>query len=200
MPIGRFQPERVHPRVCGEAARRAPWRRPAWGPSPRVRGSPIHAPSGIDTMQGPSPRVRGSRDQSDLPRLRDRVHPRVCGEASDSPIRRCIHEAQGPSPRVRGSLRLGDARRADAFGVHPRVCGEALDRHGVDQRPADGSIPACAGKPDAAMRHPFRRVDRPGSIPACAGKPSPELLRVRLAPLARQGPSPRVRGSPCVRS
>ena len=111
----------VHPRVCGEAARRPDRGSRQGGPSPRVRGSP----------EGPQPprRSRGSipacAGKPRLGRCRpcgQRVHPRVCGEARVKSGE--IQGAEGPSPRVRGSHPLGDRAHAPP-----------------------GSIPACAGKP-----------------------------------------------------
>ena len=111
----------VHPRVCGEAARLVDQVSGGTGPSPRVRGSPRarrrRAPRG-----GSIPACAGKprRASTGLPVYR--VHPRVCGEATNR--QEVVMFRKGPSPRVRGSrarLRLGSA--------------------------SGGSIPACAGKP-----------------------------------------------------
>ena len=87
----------------------------------------------------------------------------MCGEAVSSLTRRC--NPRGPSPRVRGSLKLSQRR----------VIGR-------------GSIPACAGKPDPAMRtHQLSRVH-----PRVCG----EALDGNPWFGSGHGPSPRVRGSP----
>ena len=152
------------------------------------------------------------------------VHPRVCGEAGHLPCP--IRHVRGPSPRVRGSRRRrrihrrivrsipacagkprAPRRHRRRLGVHPRVCGEAEDgrrqrAHGGGPSPrvrgslaaADlllrtrGSIPACAGKPTAAAA----RSGSDGVHPRVCGEAAELLLRPRV----REGPSPRVRGSP----
>ena len=214
---------RVHPRVCGEAPRTCPRRRPGWGPSPRVRGSlPPELRGGL--VRGSIPACAGKPHPRRSTPCASRVHPRVCGEApaglGDT------YQAMGPSPRVRGSPRDRDrcsARRGSipacagkprtrrpgrtATRVHPRVCGEA-PRPARRRRCARGPSPRVRGS--RAVEVVERR--HPGSIPACAGKPSPSGPRPRrprvhprvcgealagLRPdLRRRGPSPRVRGSP----
>ena len=132
---------RVHPRVCGEAARcpRVGENRP--GPSPRVRGSRCRA-RGSRLSSGSIPACAGKPRPARSSGSRRRVHPRVCGEAP-APGEGGRLEA-GPSPRVRGSPPVKmlprmsprsipacagkprvPPRPAMAFQVHPRVCGEA---------------------------------------------------------------------------
>ena len=115
------------------------------------------------TFSGPSPRVRGSPSAWTCLTTSIRVHPRVCGEASvfsSTPV-----NVQGPSPRVRGSH----------------------DRHGR-RLPRNGSIPACAGKPEARNRTAVKEAVHP----RVCGEAS--ILHIRNS--AGKGPSPRVRGSP----
>ena len=113
---------RVHPRVCGEAVH-ARWRLDGLkGPSPRVRGSPIVV-AGVGRKMGSIPACAGKPYLVLLVNPEPRVHPRVCGEACTSA--RPTSLRPGPSPRVRGS--------------HARVAYPHLH---------DGSIPACAGKPE----------------------------------------------------
>ena len=152
---------RVHPRVCGEALL-VVWLTVLYsGPSPRVRGSRPTAVRG-GCGQGSIPACAG-KPASDrrVPRC-SRVHPRVCGEARRPARAARLH--RGPSPRVRGSLppRSTAGRR-------------------------EGSIPACAGKPD----HGKRRRDRLRVHPRVCGEASSE----QTALVALPGPSPRVRGS-----
>ena len=131
----------VHPRVCGEAARCRRRRLAGWGPSPRVRGSPLggavkgRGVGSIPACAG-KPAVRQPAGRGDT------VHPRVCGEAHRSTAD--LRHSAGPSPRVRGSLLChrsptqcrgsipacagkphGPAAPARTPAVHPRVCGEA---------------------------------------------------------------------------
>ena len=152
----------VHPRVCGEAQLVDSGLSARQGPSPRVRGShtaridPLSALGSIPACAGKPPRKP--------PRAcRRRVHPRVCGEASQPPS--LTTTPSGPSPRVRGSLAeylegaeypgsipacagkpCSRSGRSATPRVHPRVCGGSR-LVGVGQGYAVGSIPACAGKP-----------------------------------------------------
>ena len=151
----------VHPRVCGEAMVGSPRSAAMPGPSPRVRGSPL-CPQVTLCPWGSIPACAGKPPRRSRSASRPRVHPRVCGEAPCAP-RRTRHAA-GPSPRVRGSRR--DARRRD---------------------PHRGSIPACAGKPDAPIwpRIPIR------VHPRVCGEAGLMWFWATLS----AGPSPRVRGS-----
>ena len=117
---GRRSP-RVHPRVCGEASsiRGQGMVRP--GPSPRVRGSHRGAPH-APRAGGSIPACAGKPGAGKPMPLPWGVHPRVCGEAE--PGLRPAQPRLGPSPRVRGSP----------------------DDNPIDAE-VDGSIPACAGKP-----------------------------------------------------
>ena len=151
---------------------------------PRVCGGTIAPDSGQDAVAGLSPRVRGNLGWSrvalfphgSIPACagepavitgcsrRDTVYPRVCGGTASAPDR--DNRIWGLSPRVRGN------RRPDA-----------------GQKPAAGSIPACAGEPlfdtaDSGGRRVYPRV--------CGG-----TLAVLGEPSAGIGLSPRVRGNPC---
>ena len=213
----------VHPRVCGEAPE--PGRRldGRGGPSPRVRGS-RDGPGGRHRWPGSIPACAGKPPDPSRRSRRRRVHPRVCGEAGFKGT--VSIAAGGPSPRVRGShLQLGDAGGSPGSipacagkpswrwtpppprGVHPRVCGEALVVI-TDWSAGKGPSPRVRGS-----RGPARRAGHlAGSIPACAGKPEEYARRqagTAVHPrvcgeawdtfrqrMSRQGPSPRVRGSP----
>ena len=151
----------VHPRVCGEAeggGAREAWRR---GPSPRVRGS--RAPScSPRTAGGSIPACAGKPRRRGASRRGVRVHPRVCGEASKPSL--CPRPDRGPSPRVRGSPSKPSLR----------TC-------------AQGSIPACAGKPGSGTGTTMCE----GVHPRVCG----EATLAAVERLAARGPSPRVRGS-----
>ena len=73
-------PRRVHPRVCGEAARGVLIFGKGTGPSPRVRGSrevfPVFA-----FVRRSIPACAGKPPTPFRPPCLTRVHPRVCGEA-----------------------------------------------------------------------------------------------------------------------
>ena len=215
----------VHPRVCGEPSSTACASSGGRGPSPRVRGTPRQRPV-PPMLPGSIPACAGNPSARSCSCTPTRVHPRVCGEPSvqggEPPGR------AGPSPRVRGTLRhaarardrrrsipacAGNpptaARRPKRAQVHPRVCGEPLHSHARDhavtgpsprvrgtRRPAGvgagrgGSIPACAGNPTCT------RAARGSSRvhPRVCGEPRGR----RAAEWIRRGPSPRVRGTPCV--
>ena len=188
---------RVHPRVCGEAAASAAVNRNASGPSPRVRGSPAVRPTRRPDRRS-IPACAGKPSTSSRARTTPRVHPRVCGEASNMIM--SDRNRVGPSPRVRGS-RLRPDGAGDAAGsipacagkprsaepvtgfdaVHPRVCGEATSMSVCGEASAlcaeinseQGPSPRVRGSPDR-HGHPGGRR---GSIPACAGKPLPGAAR-----------------------
>ena len=71
------------------------------------------------------------------------VHPRVCGELTNS-SRRCSKK-NGSSPRVRGTRVRGSGCRCRR-SVHPRVCGE-LGWHRLLRDRAVGSSPRVRGTP-----------------------------------------------------
>ena len=175
---------RVHPRVCGgaDASDDAAERRK--GPSPRVRGS---RPAGVRRRlpAGSIPACAGE------PRTRcrcsspGRVHPRVCGGATQEQT--ASPSPDGPSPRVRGSrggasdvhAELGSipacageplplACTKSRKGVHPRVCGGAGPMPSL-RASARGPSPRVRG----SQRGPGRVELGEGSIPACAGEPRP---------------------------
>ena len=178
-------PARVHPRVCGEAARALVAGLSRTGPSPRVRGSPVDA-QGADRADGSIPACAGKPASAAPPTSPPAVHPRVCGEAPA--VVADVVISTGPSPRVRGS---------------PRPASEAADRH--------GSIPACAGKPSPGGCCPRRCRVHPrvcGEAMSCAKPtrsatgPSPRVRGSQLRPAGgdvRQGSIPACAGKPCRR-
>ena len=116
---------RVHPRVCGEAARRARSGHYEPGPSPRVRGSP-RSRKVVEQRRGSIPACAGKPSRAGTSTSAAWVHPRVCGEAVHDG--RVVDAGWGPSPRVRGSLRRG---MVGPFmrGFHPpRALGQHLLR------------------------------------------------------------------------
>ena len=215
-PITIWRVRRVHPRVCGEASTRAGSPRATPGPSPRVRGSPICI-GALAGVRGSIPACAGKPFNQLIWIEPDKVHPRVCGEASKCTMRR-VRRA-GPSPRVRGSPQhlarrpRGDGSIPACAGkppgrrrVHPRVCGEAsmlVCRMRIQWGPSPrvrgsrgdpaavavlvGSIPACAGKPSSCICFPFIRRVHPR---VCGEADSPVVSWT-----GGRGPSPRVRGS-----
>ena len=154
-------PHRVYPRVCGGTVYRFRAHTAADGLSPRVRGN--HEPGGASVRGGGSiPACAGEPRGRMGGATRGRVYPRVCGgtQAFVAPGD-CV---PGLSPRVRGNRR-------------PRA----------PPRPADGSIPACAGEPPgpATTRASSRVYPR-----VCGGTCWGLSLATSI-----QGLSPRVRGN-----
>ena len=152
----------VHPRVCGETGVPYALTSPQVGPSPRVRGNltaALVAFPGGGSIPACAGKPRSPRRRASA----SRVHPRVCGETA--PRMPVSSVDAGPSPRVRGNLRPGGAARL-----------------------VERSIPACAGKPEAARRR--RRELR--VHPRVCGETRAEDGSTMWS----SGPSPRVRGNP----
>ena len=217
---------RVYPRACGGACTASSRSPPAWGLSPRVRGSRKKiSPPPLDRRSIPARAGEPSR-ACDC-RAPDRVYPRACGGAPGlKPTPRAI---RGLSPRVRGSrlflrravgrcgsipARAGEPGRSGACpspsGVYPRACGGAR-WSGWRRGALAGLSPRVRGSP----RRGDEGCPTAGSIPARAGEPRsrPGCRRGRrVYPRAcggasfidrvvhrHQGLSPRVRGSPARR-
>ena len=153
--------KRVYPRVCGGTLQKALRGSVMLGLSPRVRGNPQK------TAARPGhpwsiPACAGEPGGAGAARSLAGVYPRVCGGTWRR--RCCPKSGRGLSPRVRGNQSLPSP---------------PLTSH--------GSIPACAGEPQAM------RVDkyRDGVYPRVCG--GTDLLRQTPAPV--KGLSPRVRGN-----
>ena len=154
-------PGRVYPRVCGGTHRQTSGPSLYSGLSPRVRGNPIDLADGT-AGKGSIPACAGEPISSAASVLLDRVYPRVCGGTGAAAT--SMTPDRGLSPRVRGNPQHFDAR--------PQTL---------------GSIPACAGEPNRAIRSfSLLRV-----YPRVCGGTS--LPRSTSAPPA--GLSPRVRGN-----
>ena len=111
---------------------------------PRVCGGTACSRRGIRRCMGLSPRVRGNRPQPAGQRISDGSIPACAGEPSqiarDSGITRVY-------PRVCGGT-IGDSgSECTVPGLSPRVRGNP--RHRAHRPRPGGSIPACAGEPDA---------------------------------------------------
>ena len=152
---------RVYPRVCGGTVSPVFVSNCRTGLSPRVRGNQLHFPT-VNTPKRSIPACAGEPVGKELRWILFGVYPRVCGgtvlhEFSNPPV-------TGLSPRVRGNL-----------------------RRAFDDPVPHGSIPACAGEPNAR---------------ACRSGPSQVYPRVCGGTLLRsrcwcpfRGLSPRVRGT-----
>ena len=111
---------RAHPRVCGENTIEIADSLREFGSSPRVRGKRA-VPCRLTVWPRLIPACAGKTSHRHTLAASSRAHPRVCGEnLQPQDISSCT---QGSSPRVRGKLGW---------------C--------VVRAPANGLIPACAGK------------------------------------------------------
>ena len=151
----------VHPRVCGEAG--IGFMNRVWdtGPSPRVRGShrsrgrchgghgsipacagkPFQAVHRLPSASGSIPACAGKPPCPLRCPERNRVHPRVCGEAACNPLN---HPCRIRSiPACAGSIE--DVRQAIQQRGPSRVCGEATG-HSARTWPASGPSRVC-GEP-----------------------------------------------------
>ena len=156
----------VYPRVCGGTILVVFSDRHHLGLSPRVRGNPILKAS-RRKYSGSIPACAGEPRTNKPLRPLIMVYPRVCGGTAQ--VNAWFRTGLGLSPRVRGNL-------------------VAL----VDPLDSLGSIPACAGEPEAhgIARRVFKVYPR-----VCGGTPTlQDMLR------RSNGLSPRVRGNlvtPC---
>ena len=131
---------RAHPRACGENPVSLFLVGGGWGSSPRVRGK-LHPARPLQRRRGLIPARAGKTGVDATARVRDRAHPRACGE--NEPGKWQATMTTGSSPRVRGKhgpageAHLGSgliparagktqARRAESSSsrAHPRACGE----------------------------------------------------------------------------
>ncbi len=215
----------VHPRVCGERLLEITPREWLDGSSPRVRGT-LHRPMHSQGFCRFIPACAGNAHQPIRRNCLPTVHPRVCGERTQTP--EILESYDGSSPRVRGTLMgalekgkrprfipacAGNARYSAAVEkdetVHPRVCGERAASRPVNQS-GTGSSPRVRGTHGAAHCRPSTNR----FIPACAGnaiykarakqsmsvhpRVCGERYTTTVMTQRKPGSSPRVRGTLCV--
>ena len=155
-------PGGVYPRVCGGTIVRRKAGNFGNGLSPRVRGNRRQSKSGVSRRRS-IPACAGEPRRTAMPGCGVRVYPRVCG--GTPPAGYWVNGRPGLSPRVRGNLDI-------QFGPNLFV----------------GSIPACAGEPQAgAVHHP-----QDGVYPRVCGGTRYRAFGCCSSP----GLSPRVRGNP----
>ena len=209
--------------MCGEHRVFEAVLRVSGGSSPRVRGTPDHAPGpprihGIipacagntpvgrhrrHLQAGIIPACAGNTGSTSTGSTPPGDHPRVCGEHV---FRRFLDFfVRGSSPRVRGTP-YGTTAAPPHAGIIPACAGNTRDGRSGAGTPWDH--PRVCGEHGRADGHGLQRV---GIIPACAGNTgifSPTALRRRDHPRvcgehlwrcrslrARWGSSPRVRGT-----
>ena len=152
---------RVYPRACGETMRSTVVPVGDEGLSPRVRGN---LAKHLDELLPPGsiPARAGKPRKAPRRTAPSGVYPRACGETChSSPF---SARSPGLSPRVRGNLRVD-----------------------VADEPAEGSIPARAGKPHPRCPAPRQH----GVYPRACGETPFDLAVARTT----TGLSPRVRGN-----
>ena len=201
---GRKKRGRVYPRVCGGTLGGGDLQIVRQGLSPRVRGNPLVAKSGLQNP-GSIPACAGEPPSRRLANENQTVYPRVCGgtRAWAQPSR----QSSGLSPRVRGNhwrlVRSGNRGRSIpacagepcaisgvglVWWVYPRVCGGTRASWRRASRNA-GLSPRVRGN-----RSPIPRVQaQRGSIPACAGEPPrrrPDILQSAVYPRVCGGTLP----------
>ena len=95
-------PERDHPRVCGEKFRDENVDNAAVGSPPRVRGK-VACKDGSAITFRITPACAGKSPETFSRRFPSRDHPRVCGEKKKMNMRK--DRRMGSPPRVRGKER-----------------------------------------------------------------------------------------------
>ena len=173
---------RVYPRVCGGPAHAAS-SHPLILVYPRVCGGTGLGMPCLLGRPGLSPRVRGNRVSIRPANPPPRSIPACAREPMPE-------NPQNPQvrvyPRVCGGTYSGCRRRYGMRGLSPRVRGNPL-HYPCTPEPL-GSIPACAGEPDASAR----LTDAARVYPrVCGGTYNADAELGRLF-----GLSPRVRGNP----
>ncbi len=149
---------------------------------PRVRGAATGRCSRWSAGGGRSPRARGSLQELDPPGEGHRSIPACAGQPSATPLPR---SGARVDPRVRGAAAKVVLTRGRCSGRSPRARGSPVAPLAL--RLVKGSIPACAGQPDA-----FALVGHLSGVDPRVRGAAPPSWR----PRARQsGRSPRARGS-----
>ena len=212
----------VHPRACGEQARRAIIEATWVGSSPRLRGTG-HTGDQRGAFERFIPAPAGNRPARRHKTSGATVHPRACGEQMPDSV--CRTSVNGSSPRLRGTVFLsvgryrdtrfipapaGNSDEARSFflrnPVHPRACGEQRSARRTPNHET-GSSPRLRG---TELEH-GSRADRLRFIPAPAGNSvsrSHRYLEASVHPRAcgeqhyldnplnwADGSSPRLRGT-----
>ena len=152
------------------------------GVHPRVGGGAGRVRINIEPIWGPSPRGRGSHHRPGPGQHHPGSIPAWAGEPS---CRACPSPRPWVHPRVGGGALDGAALAIQDGGPSPRGRGSLQRR--CPEGYASGSIPAWAGEP------------RKESPPLCVTRVHPRVGggadQERALGLAREGPSPRGRGS-----
>ena len=153
---------RAHPRVGGENLSRPRGWGKSPGSSPRGRGKPHGARSGIP-RDGLIPAWAGKTSSSASPRPPSRAHPRVGGENGNGPT--AGNPMYGSSPRGRGKPPIA-AQGSPVAGLIPAWAGKTLGWNRTTIY-LPGSSPRGRGKHSGHMRGEYYV----GSSPRGRGKP-----------------------------
>ncbi len=192
----------VHPRGCGERAKRSHADAVNVGSSPRVRGTD-RGTEALRCVRRFIPAGAGNGSSASRSSIRGAVHPRGCGERPTDYTDGGI--GSGSSPRVRGTGRAARSRSAGSGfipagagngagacasgflgSVHPRGCVERTSQT-ARWKAIDGSSPRVRGTGAARQR----RLRPRRFIPAGAGNGGPGIITRQI----HSGSSPRVRGT-----
>ena len=147
---------RDHPRVCGEQIIRCPENPMHLGSPPRVRGTVINLKVNAK-KSGITPACAGNSGYSVIEWMKEKDHPRVCGEQTILPASNTSEH--GSPPRVRGT---GPYRSAD--DIARRI------------------TPACAGNSAMAKQKPQISPDHPRVCGEQTGLAEPRLVQYRITP------------------
>ena len=153
-------PVTVHPRACGERRCIHVGVSMRYGASPRMRGTDSAMRLKVFMFRC-IPAHAGNGRRSNFRSRRTPVHPRACGERTDSPGRKLSNT--GASPRMRGTVsriwphwlmrrcipaHAGNGAAASppaaSASVHPRACGERIIAEMIST-PAAGASPRMRG-------------------------------------------------------
>ena len=109
-----------HPRLCGEKCQCCIWGYPCEGSPPPMRGKALDKTLSIP-KDGITPAYAGKSSRIPRLHLRERDHPRLCGEKHSAV--RCTVSRKGSPPPMRGKGNTGDIY-ARQFRITPAYAGK----------------------------------------------------------------------------
>ena len=148
-------------------------------------------------LSGPglSPRVRGNLGQLRSGQARGGSIPACAGEPHRAVF---LLFVPGVYPRVCGGTWSSSSDKARVQGLSPRVRGNPADCSAVSG--SSGSIPACAGEPEAARMSAINVMVYPRVCGGTSGSGSPAAFMAGLSPRVRGNLVGFVRRRPFIRS
>ena len=118
--FGTIQPDRDHPRACGEKFSADPGDATLTGSPPRMRGKVFWILQRVFCLRI-TPAHAGKSHYTDYANKWKQDHPRACGEKRHQKCR--FGRGKGSPPRMRGKAEPKRQKRPAAVD-HPRACGE----------------------------------------------------------------------------